>query len=195
MQSNNINLWFANFVSGYDDVAVNSYTCTECACIQPAHYLINTPYTMKTFKSLLNESRAEDRNQFHIIVIGNDSEIENTEEGKWQDSKILDYWKRVEKPNTDSGQLLVHIGRQKHVNTKSARITWHVNGVKHDKQAFNDNANGITTALNIAKAVVKLPADKTLEALPNENAAPFLTPLDYLPSKAKIFVFKVASTV
>lgn len=147
---------------------------------------------MKTFKSLLNESRAEDRNQFHIIVIGNENEIENTEEGIWQNSKILDYWKRVEKPNADSEQLILHIGRQKHVNTKSSRITWHVNGVKHDKQAFNDNANGITTALNIAKAVVKLPAEKTLETMPNENAASFLTPIDYLPSKAKIFVFKIA---
>ena len=185
-------MWFANFVYQDDDVALNSYTCTECARIQPVQIIIH--YTMKNFKSLLNETRAEDRNQFHIIVIGNDSEIENTEEGKWQDSKILDYWKRVEKPNTDNGQLQLHIGRQKHVNTKSSRITWHVNGVKHDKQAFNDNANGLTTALNIAKAVVKLPADKTLETVANENAASFLVPIDYLPSKAKIFVFKVADS-
>jgi len=185
-------LWFANFVYQDDDVALNSYTCTECARIQPVQIIIH--YRMKNFKSLLNESRAEDRNQFHIIVIGNESEIENAEESKWQDSKILDYWKRVEKSNADAGQLQLHIGRQKHVNTKSARITWHVNGVKHDKQAFNDNANGLTTALNIAKAIVKLPADKTLEAIANENAASFLAPLDYLPSKAKIFVFKVADS-
>lgn len=148
---------------------------------------------MKNFKSLLNESRAEDRNQFHIIVIGDESEIENTEEGKWQDSKVLDYWKRIEKPNADSGQLQVHIGRQKQVNTKSSRITWHVSGTKNEKKAFNDNTNGITTALNIAKAIVKLPADKTLEAVPNENAVSFLAPIDYLPSKVKIFVFKVVA--
>jgi len=147
---------------------------------------------MKTFKSLLNESRSEDRNQFHIIVIGNESEIENPEEeGKWQNSKILDYWKRVEKTSNDSSELQVHIGRQKHVNTKSARITWHVNGVKHDKIAFNDNKNGITTAANIAKAILKLPADKVLEPQPNENADRVLAGIDYLPSKAKIFVFKI----
>ncbi|MDV6168900.1 DUF6367 family protein [Flavobacterium sp. DG1-102-2] len=147
---------------------------------------------MKTFKSLLNESRSEDRNQFHIIVIGNESEIENPEEeGKWQNSKILDYWKRVEKPSNESNELQVHIGRQKHVNTKSARITWHVNGVKHDKKAFNDNKNGITTAANIAKAILKLPADKVLEPLPNENADGVLAGIDYLPSKAKVFVFKI----
>ena len=35
---------------------------------------------MKTFKSYLNASLAEDRNQFHIIVIGDAAEIENTEE-------------------------------------------------------------------------------------------------------------------
>lgn len=156
-------------------------------------YILIIQYqTMKNFKSLLNESRAEDRNQFHIIVIGDDSEIENTEEGKWQNSKILDYWKRIEKPSADNGQLQVHIGRQKHVNTKSSRITWHVSGTKHDKQAFNDNNNGLATAVNIAKAVLKLPADKTLKTMPNENAAAFLAPIDYLPSKAKIFVFKIA---
>lgn len=146
---------------------------------------------MKTFKSFLNESRSEDRNQFHIIIIGNDTEIENAEEGKWLKSGVLDYWKRVEKPNADSGQLYMHIGRQKHVNTKSSRITWHVSGVKNDKNSFNDNSNGITTALNIAKAIVKLPADKTLETMPNENAESVLAAIDYLPSKAKIFVFKI----
>ena len=174
-------------------MALNSYTCTECAHIVTAQLLINfTPIPMKTFKSFLNESRAEDRNQFHIIIIGDETEIENTTEDKWQHSGVIDYWKKAEKPNTESSQLHLHVGRQKHVNTKSARVTWHVNGVKHDKLAFNDNKNGITTALNIAKAVLKLPADKTLETVPNENAATVLSAIDYLPSKAKIFVFKVA---
>jgi len=148
---------------------------------------------MKTFKSFLNESRAEDRNQFHIIVFGDAAEIDTTEEGKWLNSGVIDYWKRVEKPNAETTEVQVHIGRQKHVNTKSSRITWHVNGVKHDKKAFNDNNNGITTALNIAKAILKLPADKTLEVVPNENAATVLGDIDYLPSKVKVFVFKVAA--
>ena len=150
---------------------------------------------MKTFKSFLNESRAEDRNQFHIIVIGNETEIETTEEGKWLSSGIIDYWKRAEKPNAESAEVYLHIGRQKHVNTKSARVTWHVNGVKHDKKAFNDNKNGITTALNIAKAIVKLPADKTLEVLPNENVSSVLGAIDYLPSKSKVFVFRVVNII
>lgn len=148
---------------------------------------------MKTFKSFLNESRAEDRNQFHIIVFGDAAEIEITEEGKWINSGVIDYWKRVEKPNAETTEVQVHIGRQKHVNTKSARITWHINGVKHDKKAFNDNKNGITTALNIAKAILKLPTDKTLEVMPNENAATVLGDIDYLPSKVKVFVFRVAN--
>lgn len=148
---------------------------------------------MKTFKSFLNESRAEDRNQFHIIVFGDAAEIDTTDEGKWLNSGVIDYWKRVEKPNAETTEVQVHIGRQKHVNTKSSRITWHVNGVKHDKKAFNDNNNGITTALNIAKAILKLPADKTLEVVPNENASSVLGAIDYLPSKVKVFVFKVAA--
>ncbi|RWX03706.1 DUF6367 family protein [Flavobacterium cerinum] len=150
---------------------------------------------MKTFKSFLNESRAEDRNQFHIIVIGNETEIESIEDDKWLKSGVIDYWKRVEKPTNDNGQLQLHIGRLKHVHTKSSRITWHVNGVKHDKKSFNDNFNGLTTATNIAKAVVKLPADKTLETMPNENAASILGAIDYLPNKCKIFVFKIADLV
>jgi len=150
---------------------------------------------MKTFKSFLNESRAEDRNQFHIIVFGDAAEIDTTDESKWLNSGVIDYWKRVEKPNAETTEVQVHIGRQKHVNTKSSRITWHVNGVKHDKKAFNDNKNGITTALNIAKAIVKLPADKTLEAVHNENAATVLGDIDYLPSKVKVFVFRVCKAI
>lgn len=147
---------------------------------------------MKNFKSVLNETRSEDRNQFHIIIIGDETEIENTDEGKWMHSGVLDYWKKIEKPNTESRELQIHIARQKHVNTKSNRVTWHVNGAKNDKNAFNDNTNGITTALNIAKAVLKLPADKTLETVVNENAASFLLTIEYMPSKAKIFVFKIS---
>lgn len=147
---------------------------------------------MKTFKSFLNESRAEDRNQFHIIVIGNEAEIEPIDEGKWLHSGIMDYWKRVEKSNTTHVQ--VHIGRLKHVHTKSSRITWHVNGVKHDKKSFNDNSNGLSTAVNITKAILKLPDNKTLETIANENASSVLAAIDYLPNKAKIFVFKIVDT-
>jgi hypothetical protein len=149
---------------------------------------------MKPFTSYLNASISEDRNQFHIIVTGDDTDIENTEEGKWVESGILDYWKRVEKPDADSSKMQLHIGRKKHVNTKSARITWHVSGVKHSKQGFNDNANGQTTALNTAKAIVKLPAGKQLEAVANENASSVLGSIDYLPAKCKIFVFKIVDS-
>ena len=148
---------------------------------------------MKTFKSYLNASLAEDRNQFHIIVLGDASEIENTEESTWVSSGITDYWKRVEKPNAESDQLHVHMARKKHVNTILRKISWHVNGFKHDKLAFNNNLNGVETARTTAKAVLKLPEDKILDLVPNENAPALLAGLDYLPNKCKIFVFKIAT--
>jgi len=158
--------------------------------------ILRTTYSntqMKTFKSYLNASLAEDRNQFHIIVIGDAAEIENTEESKWLESGIKDYWKRVEKPNEDSTELHVHMARKKHVHTVLRKISWHVNGFKHDKLAFNDNLNGVKTANTLATAVLKLPAGKTLEMVPNENARTILAGIDYLPNKCKIFVFKIAN--
>jgi len=148
---------------------------------------------MKTFKSYLNASVAEDRNQFHIIVIGDASEIEEFEEGTWISSGVKDYWKRIEKPSPDATTLLLHLARQKHVNTKLRKISWHVNGFKHDKAAFNDNLNGVETARTIAKAIVKLPAGKVLETIANENVTTMLGGIDYLPNKCKIFVFKITA--
>ena len=149
---------------------------------------------MKTFKSFLNASQAEDRNQFHIIIKADETEIQNIEQGQWLHSGIIDYWQWIEKPNPDNTQVHIHIARQKHVNTKAKHITWHMSGPKHDKQAFNDNLNGLTTATNIAKAVLKLPADKVLELIANKNAETLLSPIYYLPNKCKIFVFKIADT-
>ncbi len=147
---------------------------------------------MKTFKSYLNSSLAEDKNQFHIIVIGNATEIEAPEESKWESSGIMDYWKRVEKPTYDETVSHLHLARKKHVHTVLRKISWHVNGFRHDKAAYNNNLNGVESAKNIAKAILKLPADKTLEITPNENAAAILEGIDYLPNKCKIFVFKIA---
>ncbi|KGO94177.1 DUF6367 family protein [Flavobacterium subsaxonicum] len=149
---------------------------------------------MKTFKSYLNASLAEDRNQFHIIVLGDATQIENTDESTWVTSGIKDYWKRVEKPNADSDLLHVHMARKKHVNTILRKISWHVNGFKHDKLAFNNNLNGVETARTTAKAVLNLPADKALELVPNENAPALLAGVDYLPNKCKIFVFKITDS-
>ena len=147
---------------------------------------------MKTFKSYLNASLAEDRNQFHIIVIGDTNEIEDTEEGKWIHSKVKDYWQRVEKPAYDDTKAHLHIARKKHVNTVLRKISWHVNGFKHDKQAFNNNLNGVETARVLAKTIAKLPEGKVLETVPNENATTLLEGIDYLPNKCKIFIFKIA---
>lgn len=146
---------------------------------------------MKTFKSYLNSSLAEDKNQFHIIVIGDAAEIEDPEEGKWVSSGIMDYWKRVEKPEYDQTKHHLHLARKKHVHTVLRKISWHVNGFRHDKTSFNNNLNGVESAKNIAKAIVKLPEDRTLEIIPNENAAAILGGIDYLPTKCKIFVFKI----
>lgn len=147
---------------------------------------------MKTFKSYLNPSLAEDRNQFHIIIVGDASQIEIIEEDKWLASGIMDYWQRVEKPTYNEAKLHLHIARKKHVHTVLRKISWHVNGFKNDKLAFNNNLNGVDSAKNIARAILKLPADKALETLPNENVASILAGIDYLPNKCKIFVFKIA---
>lgn len=150
---------------------------------------------MKTFKSFLNASVAEDRNPFHIIVIDAASEEENADDTTWLHSGVTDYWKRKERRDEGTNaQTLVHIARQKHVNTKSRQVTWHVSGPKHDKKAFNDNLNGVTSAKNIAAAVLKLPEGKQLEIVPNINAEALLEDIYYLPNKCKIFVFEVKET-
>ena len=147
---------------------------------------------MKNFKSILNESQAEDRNQLHIIIIGNEDDMPDADQGKWLHSGIKDYWQRVEKPAYDDTKVHLHLARKKHVNTILRKISWHVNGFKHDKQAFNNNLNGVETARVLAKTIAKLPEGKVLETVPNENATTLLEGIDYLPNKCKIFIFKIA---
>ncbi|MES2486795.1 MAG: DUF6367 family protein [Bacteroidota bacterium] len=146
---------------------------------------------MKTFKSYLNPTLAEDRNQFHIIVVTDAAATEDTEENIWTSTGLLDYWQRIEKPAYDSSKAHLHIARKKHVNTILRKISWHVNGFKNDKTAFNNNLNGVESAKNIVKAIIKLPEDKMLDILPNKNAATLLEGIDYLPAKCKIFIFTI----
>lgn len=146
---------------------------------------------MKPFQSYLNSKLAEDKNQFHIIVIGDAAEIEAPEESRWESSGIMDYWKRVEKPAYDETKHQLHLARKKHVHTVLRKISWHVNGFRNDKTAINNNLNGVDGAKNIAKAVLKLPAEKELQTVPNENANAILAGIDYLPTKCKIFVFRI----
>lgn len=144
---------------------------------------------MKTFKSHLNASQADERNHFHIIIVQNAAET--AEESAWTDSGVMDYWQRTEKPAYDSSKQHLHIARKKNVNTILRKISWHPNGPKSDKLAFNNNLNGAESAKNIARVVVKLPADKEFAILPNENATELLGGIDYLPTKARIFVFSI----
>ena len=146
---------------------------------------------MKSFKSHLNAAQADEKNLFHIIIVQDAATTENAEDAKWTDTGIMEYWQRTEKPAYDTSKQLLHIARKKNINAILRKITWHTNGPKSDKLAFNNNLNGVEGAKNIAKAILKLPADKALNVVPNENAAALLGGIDYLPTKARIFVFSV----
>lgn len=154
---------------------------------------------LKSLKDFIREQlRSElldSEDQFHIIITFNKSQdilpdlIMN--EGIWKPSGYKGYWHRLDIPKFDHEQLHVHIARQKHINTKSKQVAWNKDTSRHDKKSFNDNFNGLEKAKKIARNVLKLPKDTTLENLIDfEKGQLLLEDVQDLPQKSDAYIFK-----
>lgn len=111
-------------------------------------------------------------------------------EGQWRPSGIKDYWVRKDTKHTPEGQLHAHIAHQKHIKAKTEQVTWNADGTKHDKKTFNNNFNGITTAKDIARKALNLPADFQLENINYSKGQLLIESFDPYPDLDLVYIFE-----
>ncbi|WP_162623217.1 DUF6367 family protein [Confluentibacter sediminis] len=147
-----------------------------------------------TIREELRKQLIDSEDQFHIIILfekSNDVPDFLITEGKWNPSEYKGYWQRVDNPNFDFEQKHVHIAKQKHINTKAKQVSWNEDGTRHDKKSFNDNFNGMEKAKTIARNVLNLSNDITLENLTdNSKGLLLLESVQTLPEQSNVYIFK-----
>ncbi|WP_462247382.1 DUF6367 family protein [Ekhidna sp.] len=158
---------------------------------------------MKSLKKLLEEevqnfymeSFEEFTNPPHIMVLGDFMHLnQRVDEGKWDDSGYKGYKIRFDKAHSSKGLDHVHIARDKHINAKNKQVAWNKDGSKHDKKSFNSNFHGMNKAKEIASKALGIKKSKLKESASQDSTANLILEsslIDYIPSKASIFVFEL----
>lgn len=121
-----------------------------------------------------------------IHIFTNDETIEKlqlTTESIWVDSKIKDFWYRIDPSNPSIPlQRHIHIARKKHINSKTQQVSWNVDGSRHDKKNFNNNLGNNKKVRQLAQDILGLDKNITLESIENSNKNHLL--IEYISSSS-----------
>lgn len=98
--------------------------------------------------------------------------LEITLESFWQPSGYKDWEYRVdpEDPNIPLKRH-IHIAKKKHISAKNMQVSWNDDGTRHDKSSFNTSIGSMERVRDIAKHVLKIPPNITLESIDNSQSA------------------------
>ena len=120
---------------------------------------------IKTFKEFTSEP--EENGIDYILIEIAEELIDEAflNEGKWQESKIKNYWLRVDSSTDNTQQRHVHIANKKHLSTKNKQVSWNEDGSRHDKKSFNTKLASNKSVQKIARSALNLQDNVILESL------------------------------
>ena len=97
-------------------------------------------------------------------------------ESIWMDSGYKDWKYRVdpEDPNIPQ-QRHIHIAKNKHTSSKNMQASWNSDGTRHDRKSFNTKVGDMERVRNIARSVLKIPQNITLENYKESKSERILT--------------------
>lgn len=86
-------------------------------------------------------------------------------ESRWESSGYKDWMYRVDPADPKIPlRRHVHIAKSKHTSAKSMQASWNDNGTRHDKGSFNTSVGDTAQVREIAKKVLRIPPNVTLES-------------------------------
>ena len=92
-------------------------------------------------------------------------------ESIWVSSGHKDWMYRVDPPNPSIPlKRHVHIAKSKHTSSKSMQASWNDDGSRHDKGSFNTSVGDTARVREIARTVLQLPPNVTLEGAGSSRA-------------------------
>lgn len=99
-----------------------------------------------------------------------------TLESIWMDSGYKDWKYRVdpEDPNIPL-QRHIHIAKSKHTSSKNMQASWNSDGTRHDRKSFNTKVGDVGRVREIARSVLKIAPNLTLENYNESQSTQILT--------------------
>lgn len=86
------------------------------------------------------------------------------QESIWIDSGYKDWMYRVDPENPNIPQKRhIHIAKSKHTSSKNMQASWNDDGTRHDRKSFNTNVGSADRVREIARNVLKIGPEITLE--------------------------------
>jgi hypothetical protein len=90
------------------------------------------------------------------------------QESIWIDSGYKDWKYRVDPENPNIPQKRhIHISKNKHTSSKNMQASWNDDGTRHDRKSFNMNVGLVEQVREIARNVLKIGPEITLENYPS----------------------------
>ncbi|MDD4965379.1 DUF6367 family protein [Halothiobacillus sp.] len=130
---------------------------------------------MKLFSIIESHNKTREPNDISILIsdsVFSYSALSQVQESIWIDSDYKGWKYRVD-PENPSIPLKrhVHIAKSKHTNSKNMQASWNSDGTRHDKKTFNQSIGSIKRVREIARNILKIGTEITLESYsenPNE---------------------------
>lgn len=87
------------------------------------------------------------------------------QESIWMDSGYKDWMYRVDPEDPKIPQKRhIHIAKSKHTSAKNLQASWNYDGSRHDKKSFNTAVGNVNRVREIARNVLKITPEITLES-------------------------------
>jgi hypothetical protein len=122
---------------------------------------------MKIFEILEKYEEKREPNEISVLI----SEealfrcgLSIVQESIWIDSGYKNWMYRVDPENPNIPQKRhIHITKSKHTSSKNMQASWNADGTRHDRNSFNTNVGSVDRVQEIARNVLKIAPEVTLE--------------------------------
>ncbi|HBX5402340.1 DUF6367 family protein [Klebsiella pneumoniae] len=113
------------------------------------------------------------------IILNNEVEVLNIATESWKLDPETKLYYRVDAENTNTKtQRHIHIAAKKHKSSKSQQVSWNADASRHDSHSFNDNFSKRNAAEKLAKKILKIGPNISLEAYQESMFEKFLTEVE-----------------
>lgn len=118
-----------------------------------------------TFLNEINNELPEGYILTAQIILDDDVEVLSIATESWKEDSDSKLYYRVDPANTNTKtQRHIHIAAKKHTSSKNQQVSWNEDASRHDSHSFNDNFGKRQAAEKLAKKILKIGPNISLEA-------------------------------
>lgn len=119
---------------------------------------------MTLLNEILNEL-PEDYILTAQIILDDDVEVLSIATESWKKDSDSKLYYRVDPANSNTNtQRHIHIAAKKHTSSKNQQVSWNADASRHDSHSFNDNFGKRNAAEKLAKKILGIGPNISLEA-------------------------------